>query len=186
MDITIEAGRHEVRARDLVFRLDSEIRLTTKSIYYLTGENGAGKTTFLEQVCVPKLKRAGARYIFLGSDFPIQVLTMRTWVAIRKVLQPKLRVRADRSTNRNQHFINELIRVSGRCDILVADEIFRYVTADYISTILQENSAASALIVSHDRRSVDDIVAHLGSKDICVLNFQRRNNLVDISVIGGW
>ena len=80
--IVLERGPYTLPNRDITLDWDVDLDLSVKRIYHICGENGLGKTSFLEQVLVPALRRHQVHYLFLGQDMGTQLYTLRASLAV--------------------------------------------------------------------------------------------------------
>lgn len=69
-------------ARGIALDWDVELELAQKRIYHICGENGLGKTSFMEQVLIPALRTQGVPYLHLGQDMGTQLYTLRASLAV--------------------------------------------------------------------------------------------------------
>jgi hypothetical protein len=77
----LAAGTYPAVQAGLTFRLEQSLHLPRQSCLYLSGENGAGKSTFLEHVLIPNL-RTKHRLLYLAQDMDLQQNTIRTTLAL--------------------------------------------------------------------------------------------------------
>lgn len=71
---------------DLQLSIQVDSRIFNQKAGYVTllhGDNGAGKTTFIERIMIPKAEASGQQILFLGSDRELATLAIRSWLAIR-------------------------------------------------------------------------------------------------------
>ena len=79
----ISRGEYPIPSRNLVLDLQGDMDVANgRAIYYLCGENGVGKTTFLEQVLIPALQQADLPFLYLGQDMGMQLYTLRASLAM--------------------------------------------------------------------------------------------------------
>lgn len=79
--LELPAGTYPAPQAGLNFVLGEPMRLPQGSCLRLSGENGAGKTTFLEHVLIPAL-RGRHRLLYLAQDMELQKNAMRTTLAL--------------------------------------------------------------------------------------------------------
>ena len=79
--LELPAGSYPVPHAGLRYVLDRDMRLPRGSHLRLRGENGAGKTTFLEHVLIPQL-RGTHRILYLSQDMELQQNTIRATLAM--------------------------------------------------------------------------------------------------------
>lgn len=79
--LELDAGTHHAAQAGLRFVLEEPLALPPGCCLRLTGENGAGKTTFLEHVLIPKLRKEHS-LLYLAQDMELQRNTMRATLAL--------------------------------------------------------------------------------------------------------
>lgn len=77
----LPAGTYPAPHAGLSFTLAQALALPPHSCLYLSGDNGAGKSTFLEHVLIPHL-RGQHRLLYLAQDMELQQNTIRTTLAL--------------------------------------------------------------------------------------------------------
>ncbi len=79
--LELSAGTHEAANAGLRFHLTAPLALASGSLLVLCGENGAGKSTFLERVLIPSA-RSTHRILYLAQDMDLQRHTMAATLAL--------------------------------------------------------------------------------------------------------
>ncbi|NLS77193.1 MAG: hypothetical protein GXY76_08040 [Chloroflexi bacterium] len=80
----IPAGEYDLPERQVRLALEADLELAAeRSIYVITGNNGLGKTSFLERVVIPALRREAMPYLYLGQDAGLQLYTIRASLAVQ-------------------------------------------------------------------------------------------------------
>ena len=77
----LPAGTYPAPHAGLSFTLAQPLALPPRSCLYLSGDNGAGKSTFLEHVLIPHL-RGRHSLLYLAQDMELQQNTIRTTLAL--------------------------------------------------------------------------------------------------------
>lgn len=77
----LSAGRFEIADARLCFELREPVRIPKHCCIFLRGENGAGKTTFVEHVLIPRLRLAH-QVVYIAQDLDVQSDTMRATLAL--------------------------------------------------------------------------------------------------------
>lgn len=75
------AGGHPAPKAGLQFVLAAPLCLPRGSCLFLHGDNGVGKTTFLEEVFIPKIRTAHT-LLYLAQDMELQQNTMRATLGL--------------------------------------------------------------------------------------------------------
>ena len=118
----VEPGRYPVKNRGLEFELRQGLELPAQpACFLLQGQNGIGKSTFMEQVLLPALDAAAVPYLYLGQDLRLQLFTLRALMAVKGALQADGDMRA---------LIKHWIEQSPSARVLLMDEFDKYF-ADY-------------------------------------------------------
>lgn len=85
MAVRVAKGLYALPDRKLLLEIMDDIELGRHEIYYIGGDNGLGKTSFLEQVLVPALQQDRVSYLYLGQDLGLQLYTLRASLAVSGV-----------------------------------------------------------------------------------------------------
>ncbi|GAB1410431.1 hypothetical protein MASR1M90_15850 [Desulfovibrionales bacterium] len=75
------AGQYDVPTAGLCFALSASIQISPHTCIFVRGENGVGKTTFLEHVLIPQL-RPLYQIVYVAQDVDVQASTMRATLAL--------------------------------------------------------------------------------------------------------
>jgi hypothetical protein len=82
--MTLIAGNHRVDDRGLTFDLGEGFDFTAhRTCFILQGDNGVGKTSFLEKVLIPALTGEAVPFLCLAQDLSTQMLTLRALMALQ-------------------------------------------------------------------------------------------------------
>ena len=80
----IPEGQYVIEDRSLRFDLADELDISgQRTCYLVTGGNGYGKTTFIEKVVIPAMKKEGLPFLYLGQDIRTQLYTLRALLSVR-------------------------------------------------------------------------------------------------------
>ncbi len=137
----IPPGRYPVPERGLDFDLSDGLAVSRDPVCYLaTGDNGFGKTTFLEKVVIAALQKEGLPFLYLGQDIRTQLYTLRALLSVRG---------AAVSGVDDTRLIEMWIAQSGPVDVFLLDEYDKYLS-DF-GTLFQRCNAfiRTYFIVSH-------------------------------------
>lgn len=83
--LQLPTGKVEMKQRSFAFHLQQELTLPrdeTRCLLLITGDNGTGKTSFLELVIIPWLLKNNITFQFIGQDCQIQGIVERSLDAI--------------------------------------------------------------------------------------------------------
>jgi hypothetical protein len=76
-------GDYPLKARRLNLTLAQNLELGPGPAWLrLTGDNGLGKTSFIEMVLIPALTRQQIPFLYFGQDFRTQLYTLKTALAV--------------------------------------------------------------------------------------------------------
>ena len=79
----IEGGIYTLPDRNLVLCVEDGFELSGPGCrYILFGENGSGKTSFLEKILLPALVRDNIDFLYIGQDIRNQLYTLRALLAV--------------------------------------------------------------------------------------------------------
>lgn len=165
----LPAGTYPVPHAGLNFVLHDSLVLPAGSCLDLSGENGAGKSTFLEHVLIPVLRKKHC-LLYLAQDMELQRNTIRTTLALLGHDVPESLT----------DMVLAWIRSSGCREVVILDEFDKYVSPEQLK-ILNLAEFDWVVQVSHlTRRKLD--LAH-GFE----LAFQRSGQSnVDLNLVRLW
>ncbi|KAF5060812.1 hypothetical protein DSECCO2_321800 [anaerobic digester metagenome] len=122
--LELAAGTYPVPHAGLRYELARDLRLPRGSWLRLRGENGAGKTTFLEHVLIPNLRDRHC-LLYLAQDMDLQQNTMRATLALMGLEAPQ--GLAD--------LASAWIEAGGCREVVILDEFDKYLTAPQLDTL---------------------------------------------------
>jgi hypothetical protein len=80
----INKGTYHLEKRNLKFDLVDDLDFKNSAdCFYFRGDNGFGKTSFLEKIIIPALKAGDVRYLYIGQDIRTQLYTLRAMLSIQ-------------------------------------------------------------------------------------------------------
>ena len=80
----IRKGKYRLDNRNLHFDMVNGLEFNNSGCcFYFRGDNGFGKTSFLEKVIIPALKADNLRYLYIGQDIRTQLYTLRALLSIQ-------------------------------------------------------------------------------------------------------
>ena len=117
------------------------IALPAGSTVQVMGDNGAGKTVFLERVPLPRLEEQGRRVFFVAQDLALQAHVLAATLAAQGMPAPRAQGALGAAWAAD----------AGADDVLVLDETDRHLTPEEMQRLLALPVAA-AFLVSHQPR----------------------------------
>jgi hypothetical protein len=82
----IPKGKYRLDDRNLNFDIVADLNFNNSgSRFYFRGDNGFGKTSFLEKIIIPALKAGNIPYLYIGQDIRTQFYTLRALLSIQGV-----------------------------------------------------------------------------------------------------
>ena len=80
----IHKGKYRLEDRCLHFDLVDDLDFANNgSCFYFRGDNGFGKTSFLEKIMIPALGAAKVHYLYIGQDIRTQLYTLRALLSVQ-------------------------------------------------------------------------------------------------------
>lgn len=140
MTVRVAKGTYALPDRNLQLEIADDIELGRHQIYYVGGDNGLGKTSFLEQVLVPALQQERMPYLYLGQDLGLQLYTLKASLAVSGVGLAHVD---------DAHLISLWIAHGHEAQTFLLDEFDKYY-ADYRFVFAESASfIESYVVVSH-------------------------------------
>ncbi len=82
--MNIDKGTFRLENRNLKFDIDDDLNFNTSGgCFYFRGDNGFGKTSFLEKIVIPSLKTERLSYLYIGQDIRTQFYTLRALLSTK-------------------------------------------------------------------------------------------------------
>lgn len=82
----IQKGKYRIENRKLKFEVVENLNFHTNGgCYFLRGDNGLGKTSFLEKIIIPALKADKLSYLYIGQDIRTQLYTLRALLSTKGI-----------------------------------------------------------------------------------------------------
>ena len=169
----VEQGYYPVKAQGLEFELCEGLELLTQpACFFLQGQNGIGKTTFLERVLLPALDDAAVSYLYLGQDLRLQLFTLKALMAVKGARQADTDMRT---------LIKHWIEQSASARVLLMDEFDKYFE-DYRFIFRWCTAAVRAFfIVSH--RPLSQALVPDDSYATTVLSFSKGGTTASLQQV---
>jgi hypothetical protein len=80
----IQKGKYRLDSRNLNFDNIADLDFDNSgSRFYFRGNNGFGKTSFLEKIVIPALRAENLTYLYIGQDIRTQLYTLRALLSIQ-------------------------------------------------------------------------------------------------------
>jgi hypothetical protein len=80
----IHKGIYRLDDRNLNFDIVDDLNLNNSGgCFYFRGDNGFGKTSFLEKIIIPALRTDNLSYLYVGQDIRTQFYTLRALLSTR-------------------------------------------------------------------------------------------------------
>lgn len=80
----IQKGKYRLEDRRLHFDLIDDLDFQNNgSCFYFRGDNGFGKTSFLEKIIIPSLEAENVNYLYIGQDIRTQLYTLKAFLSVR-------------------------------------------------------------------------------------------------------
>jgi ABC-type transport system involved in cytochrome c biogenesis ATPase subunit len=82
----IQKGKYRIENRNLKFEVVENLNFHNNGgCYFLRGDNGLGKTSFLEKIIIPALKADKLSYLYIGQDIRTQLYTLRALLSTKGI-----------------------------------------------------------------------------------------------------
>ena len=82
-EMKILKGNYRLESRNLNFDIVDDLSFNGSNCFYFRGDNGFGKTSFLEKIIIPALRAHGLPYLYIGQDIRTQFYTLRALLSIQ-------------------------------------------------------------------------------------------------------
>ena len=168
MQLTLTKGEYKFSKRDLKFKVDNDILFDLQDHFYvIIGDNGVGKTSFIELVLLPLFKKKNINYTYIGQDLKNQLNTIKSSLAFIKET-----IRGKNTEEIFQFWFSKM----EPSDVLILDEFDKY---SYSINQLCEKRFSANFIISHN-----EIKDHI-SKDFNVRTIEitaSKNNIRKIQL----
>ncbi len=73
----IPRGTYRLEDRNLNFDIVDALDVNSSDCFYFRGDNGFGKTSFLEKIIIPALQNDNRAYLYIGQDIRTQFYTLK-------------------------------------------------------------------------------------------------------------
>ena len=114
----IPKGKYPIEDRNLSFDIADDLSFSDSgSCFYVRGDNGFGKTSFLEKIIIPALETDNLSYLYIGQDIRTQLYTLRALLSTRGIKV---------SDSDEVELIRRWIVDSQSANVLILDEFDKY------------------------------------------------------------
>ncbi|HMG47429.1 MAG TPA: hypothetical protein VK614_08220 [Allosphingosinicella sp.] len=175
---SLPPDRYHTVTPSLEFMLEDEVFLAGPRIYALTGENGSGKTTFVERILLPALRKNDQSAFYLGADVEIARFSMLASLAVRRTVQ-----RREDLYDGNEPPLTGIARTAraivlemGNAQALVIDE-YKENLREFLA--LQISPQPTLFLVTHDLDACLAATVNLSAARAC-LQFSKRDTSVSV------
>jgi hypothetical protein len=80
----IHKGKYRLEDRSLYFDVIDDLDFKNNgNCFYFRGDNGFGKTSFLEKLIIPALGIENVQYLYIGQDIRTQLYTLRALLSVQ-------------------------------------------------------------------------------------------------------
>jgi len=79
----IGRGKYQLGGRNLNFDVVDALEFNSSSCFYFRGDNGYGKTSFLEKIVIPAFEANDLPYLYIGQDIRTQLYTLRALLSVQ-------------------------------------------------------------------------------------------------------
>jgi ABC-type sugar transport system ATPase subunit len=183
--INLPAGIYKPKDRDFVFSLTSSLIINSsqgRSLLLLKGDNGAGKTTFLEKIIIPALTKNQILFRFFAQDDHLQQITSRCLETIFQLSQSGRKLLSQIFFNTEPTDDLKAVKLP-ETPVILLDESDKLLTDQQIADLLQNNQYQLVIMISHHLDSIERQKNSLAFDQIMMLNFfdNARQRIVELS-----
>ena len=151
----IAAGVYPITDRNLVLDIEADVELSGPNCrYVLSGDNGVGKTSFLEKILIPALESLRVDFLYIGQDVRYQFYTLRALLAAMGLSV----IGAD-----ERELLRAWVAHSPTARVLIMDEFDKYDADCEFMFRCTKDLIEASFVVTHrdlpiDRRDLDSTV----------------------------
>ncbi len=137
----IVSGSYESDKAGISYQLSKDLNpMSDNHIWLVGGQNGVGKTLFIEEILIPSLKNDAVSFFFVGQDFEVQSLTLRASIAVLGLSKAK-KGDFDLIMQTATQLPNE--------SLFIFDEFDKRCSSDNFLQLLMHENSKHAMCVSH-------------------------------------
>jgi len=170
MKMILEKGTYYFKERSITYQVKEDLEFKVdNSLYFISGNNGIGKTAFIELLLIPLLKKAQLNFAYLEQNKDNQLYTIQASLALCN--------KFDKSKDLYINWLEALDYPT----LLIADEFDKYQSS--FQKILH-TTINGLFLVSHLGRKKDysqfknikNITISLGSKGVRMITLENNYN----------
>lgn len=144
--IDLTAGKINLSQRNFSFLLPTRLQIRkddNRAFILITGDNGSGKTSFLELVIIPQLTKNNTCFTLYGQDRALQKLVERSLEAIISVALG----------NRKE-------KKQAKPEVLLLDEAEKLLSQEELSSLLLAAPYRIVILISHNPEKLPENKLH--------------------------
>ena len=155
----LQSGIVRLKQRKFAFELTEKVSLDCddkRRLYVITGDNGTGKTTFMELVIIPWLQKNNITFTCKGQDIQLQSIVERSLNAILGItLSRKKNLLAQVFFNTHTEEEPETLQQTWHPQGLLLDETDKFLSADELKKMVNVPDIRFVFIITHLLKKVD-------------------------------
>ena len=177
----LKSGIFKLKQRNFAFELSENICLDLdrkRILYVITGDNGTGKTTFLELVIIPWLQKLKITFTCKGQDIMVQGIVERSLNAIlgitltsRKNLLKQIFFNTD--ADEKSEIAPQIWQPAG----LLLDETDKYLSFDELTDMLKAEEIRFVFMITHLLKKADMVDIFKNFDEIYNININEHAEL---------
>ncbi len=180
----LNRDKYQDNLSKIKYNLKTDIKGDEDKIFLITGENGVGKSRFIEGVFLKELKKSGKRMLYFGQDIENQILSFNLITLVKSFVESlkkqgsffktiflnddsheSIELDFDEETTLNpdngakkDFIIHECAKYSG-LDVVIFDEADKYFTSslefvEFLGTVKSKNIFIISHIISKDYKTL--------------------------------
>jgi hypothetical protein len=166
-------GVYPLKDRRLRLVLPRDIEFGETPVWVrLVGDNGLGKSSFIEKVLIPGLKKQKVPFLYLGQDFRTQLYTLKAFLAVFH----KTRVRED-----IPGLLDQWVGHHRHARVFIMDEFDKFPAHTEHAFRISRDFIRTYVAVSHARRPLEPGPPF----EERILNFRKNpieNSILEVTV----
>ena len=198
----IKKGQYKDTVAQLIYNLKSEINLNQEGNFILVGENGVGKSRFIEGILLKEIKKSGSKLLYFSQDIENQILSFELISLVKTFIDNLRREKSffktiflndethnttelnfsEKSTLRPdntdiKNFIIKECKSYNDLDTIIFDEVDKYFDSEEeFLRFLDELPIKNIILISH-------IIGHRNLKDFKSIRLIKNTGVIDIEIV---